>query len=257
MATINEWTNRRARLALVTCLSGAAAERVKTIPVDAEPDDGEDDAADFDDLLDLYEARFILPGVEDAYAEEFLRICQEETEDVLSYHSRIMDCFERAYPELADLQGGFDANRTLIKQFISRLRDEAVRDAVRDRRPQTMQEALAEANLATAQARQKRRDDAQFAAQISAMQPSAKRARPSRRRSTTRAAGHNQRCYRCRLPGHLARDCRQSTRHQSAPPPQRGQPRGRGRPTYAAAGYKHTVQAVQPEEDVKQEIQGN
>ena len=112
----DDWTSR---VVLAACMRDAAAAAVLNVRVEGIPGI----RVNFDDVIREYEARF-LPASASALAQtKFESAVQMKGETVLSWHSRVRDLFERAYPNQRD-------QTVLVRRFALGLNRIAVRNRV-------------------------------------------------------------------------------------------------------------------------------
>ncbi len=236
VARMNQWDNRRARREIAASMQGAAALTIRDIatgdevPAAAAAAAGPPpDAADYELLLDAYEARFLPEAAADCLRVAVQTASQEEGESILVWHSRLRNLFVRAYPNLTPAQ--VNANPDLRDRFILGLHDPEVKRQAYIRRPVDYAAALTEASnlqagefiLKGGSGKGKTNIDP-FAVKKEINQlgvdeeVAAAALKKGRGRS---AANRKSRCWRCDKPGHFARDCRAAT-----PPRGRG---GKGR----------------------------
>ncbi len=139
--TVNAWNHQRARREIATAMKGAAAawiqdidiaDTIDPLPV-GTPASKVADAADYNLLLDAYEARFLPPAASDVLRVQFQKAMQREGETVLAWHSRLCHLFTRAYPHLN--AAAVQASPDLKDRFILGLSDAKVWENTWNRRP--------------------------------------------------------------------------------------------------------------------------
>ena len=150
-ARINGWNNKRARLEIEACMTGAAQSRAMDVFTDHRPAVGADEnlVPDYNLMLDALEARFMPAAASDLARSTFKSAKQTEDESVLDFHARLRTLFRRAYPNVNAAAVETDLN--LIDSFCGGLLNPEVRADTIKQRPQTYAGALATAsNMAAA-----------------------------------------------------------------------------------------------------------
>jgi hypothetical protein len=120
-------TDERRRQELAMAMEGHAARVTATIDVFT---------GTFEEVLKRYEGKFITPAGSELAETEFNGAHQLPDEDVLQYHARCRELFDRAYPT-QESEGDGLAARNLRKIFVWGLSNRRVSDYVWDQRPRT------------------------------------------------------------------------------------------------------------------------
>ena len=233
---INDWTNTRARLELSTALQGKLKEAVYGIPTNHHPVPPAADAADYRQLLQLYQARIVPPNLAELYLDQFREAKQRPRETLVDFHRRLKYLFTTSHPGVADPENNGDLKR----QFYQGLADKDIGLEVyrlRDAAAATYQGCLTVAqNYQIGLVRFKnRRDTEEEARQHQLQQQEGERAQGERalyavRRDEGSADHSKKRCYQCKKMGHIARNCpaRETERRRSRSRSPRRTSRGRG-----------------------------
>lgn len=137
VAQIANWNDQRMRRELAAGMGDAAAETTADIPIE----DPADPAYTYDEMKDLYEARFISPAASDAARADFRTAKQGAEESLLEWHSRLRGLFLRSFPG-EDVNGVGAPAQILRDQFITGIHTASVREYVWDQRPNTYVQAL-------------------------------------------------------------------------------------------------------------------
>ena len=136
---INGWNHQRARREAAAAMQGEAKSSVRDIPVA----DGAG-ALNYNELLDLYEARFVTAAAGDLARSQLKAARQSESETILAWHSRLRELFIRAHPEMN--AAAIAASLDLRDSFILGLSDNQVKTDTWRARPATFAAALTDAS---------------------------------------------------------------------------------------------------------------
>lgn len=96
---IDHWSHQRARQELRKAMSGRAAEIINIVPINDDIPPGDQDAADVQELLDLYTAKLIPPAAIKVAKEEWKMAFQGENERLVDWHARCRNLYTRAHPD--------------------------------------------------------------------------------------------------------------------------------------------------------------
>lgn len=135
IATIQRWNDLRKRRELFACMGLDVATRIADINVEP-PGDGDH----YDNVIALYEARFVTAPDTDLARVVFRGSKQYDDEDCLAWHARTLTSFLMAFPG-AQIDGA-QISSTLRDQFCTGLKDPVQRAYVWDHSPQTYQRCL-------------------------------------------------------------------------------------------------------------------
>ncbi len=216
--TVNGWNNQRARREIATAMKGAAAAWIQDIDIaDAAiplpagaPAGAVADAADYNLLLDAYEARFLPPAASDVLRVQFQKAMQREGETVLAWHSRLRHLFTRAYPHLN--AAAVQASPDLKDRFILGLSDAKVRENTWNRRPADYMTAYLDAsNLTAGEVVLHGREADPFAPppvkkEIGQLGEDGEGTN-ALRAGTKKSGQRGIECHRCHKTGHMAKEC--------------------------------------------------
>ncbi len=227
-AKINHWDNARARLELSGAMRGPARQTTSRIPTNEEHVEGTQDAADFKQLLEVYEHAFFPEDARDSYAERVIACRQRQDETTVAWHCRLEETYLRAHPTIASADGGLEEWRPIRQLFLDGLYDPAVRIHARNLHPETYSAALADANTAVAVVQSTRRCDGVVAVAPEILNIAAI---GEQQQKTLHSPG--KLCNVCDSPRHFQRDCpiwlKLKARYPDNFGPRRfGAPHGRG-----------------------------
>lgn len=151
VAASNRWNNQKARRELRISMKGMAARRIQDIDVGAPVGGQPEQVADYRDLLNRYEGRFVIHQAATAIQVELDAARQAEDETPLSWHQRVQELFFRAnsHRPIDDLRN----EPNLIRTFIKGLANEKVKDDTYGKDPQTYEAALDACHRAVAKVR--------------------------------------------------------------------------------------------------------
>jgi hypothetical protein len=219
-------TDERRRQELAMAMEGHAARVTATIDVFT---------GTFEEVLKRYEGKFITPAGSELAETEFNGAHQLPDEDVLQYHARCRELFDRAYPT-QESEGDGLAARNLRKIFVWGLSNRRVSDYVWDQRPRTYDLCLELAqNKLSALDIAKNRKLPSSGSRLQAMN----RGNPGRGNDGDKGEKKaTVRCWICGEGDHIMRDCPQKMTEKQMAPIRRGRGRGAaaGRTTTAARG---------------------
>ena len=236
----NGWSHSSARKMARTCMLGQVLECIQEVDTNADIPDGDDDAADYMDLLKEYELRLVPSNYQKALLRKVALAGQREEETIFSWHSRLLTMYKKAYPEIQKSRD-MDYMRwpALVVRFIDGLHNEEVADLVRQKvEDDTDYKAaleLADKMDGVWQTRQGQQNvdfpaDKRQPWRVEQMRagPAPKRARPAARSDKTSFRG---RCYNCyNFCGYRRVDCphpaMKKTRPAPSPAPAVSTPRG-------------------------------
>jgi hypothetical protein len=155
-------------------------------------------AGTFEDVLRLYEEKFITPAGTELAESEFTAARQLPDESVLQFHARCRELFDRAYPT-QDREGDGLAAKHLRRQFVWGLANRKVTDYVWDQRPATYARCLelAQAKLSAFEIAKVMRPGAS-GGRLQAM---------SRQGQAGEGEKRATKCWGCQEEGHVVRDC--------------------------------------------------
>jgi len=126
------YEQQQGKIALFTCMKGQAAVAVADI-------NHLDMALAVNDVLQMYELKFLPPAASKMARVRFNQARQEGKEDLLSYHGRMRALWMRAYP------GPNQPEAMLIERFIRGIQRQVIRTAVDRANPADYDAALAAA----------------------------------------------------------------------------------------------------------------
>lgn len=135
--TINTWGHQRARREIKGAMRGDALRITSDIPIE----DGAA-AADPEQLLTVYEGRFVTQAATSEARRAYYVATQKPGEDVLAWHARLRSTFLRAFPGIGD----YNNDVRLVEHYIAGLHDRSLRRMVIEADPQTFAAALEEAS---------------------------------------------------------------------------------------------------------------
>ncbi len=217
MATECEWTNTRARRMIQAHMDGPAFSCVEHIDIAATPAAGHADAANYVDLLDLYEKVFVSSTATTYARSLYWNSRQLEEESILSWHTRCKRLFKRAYPA-KDYNGDPD----LIRRFLRGLNNKTFAIAALQQAAPTYDENRDVVEKIVSSYMEFERPGTSHA--IQAFGPSG-----SLNAMGKSDEGSGPNCYVCRKPGHTWRNCSLVESHCYKKPARGGRGRGRGR----------------------------
>lgn len=251
-AAINEWNPLRQRREMVAAMEGAAAGRVHDLGIGP-------DGTTPDQLLAMYQTRFIPQAATQLAQAEFRVAAQKPNELMLDWHTRLRRVYVQAFPDQENLEN----DPHLKDRFIAGLANKSIARHIFDHLPQGYTECLAigqnklatETKLQSYAAPQNNAqlynmtldipDRALLASMEtaknlghSAPQDKFKKKWPRRGGETKNAPGT---CWGCGEQGHLKRDCSKS-RDQATARPERG---GTGQ-----NGRRKWVNGIMEEEEI-------
>ena len=125
---LNKYNDNESRLALAAAMKGRAAAAVMDLTV-LDPNEG------IRDLLRNYENRFLPASASQLSRVQFEQVTQNARENILDFHARLRQLWNKAYPHLRD-------ETMLIRKFSLGLRRADVRRQVIRTNPQTYGDAL-------------------------------------------------------------------------------------------------------------------
>ena len=143
---INGWNHQRARRTAQCSMTGAAAIYVEDIPINDEIVAPAVDCADYQQLLDLYQDRFMPRAAVDHLRAVLKSAKQHENEGVVAWHQRARSLYMRAYPDATAAEVA--VNSDVIDTFVFGLTDIEVRRRVWHEHPRTYTAALTAAQNA-------------------------------------------------------------------------------------------------------------
>ena len=207
-ARLNNWDDARQRMVAFVSMQGAAGEAVAHLPhgVPPPPAAGAPAVAcpAAAAYLDELEARFMPPAAGAVAKRMYRQASQMEEETLGAWHSRLRSLAIRAYPERTPAE--MEANADLISHFTDGLADTQVMEGVLVANPVTYANALIVATtrlgiVLTLKAKKtgKKVDPTDLHANLFAMGGATD--------NNPAATINNMKCYSCRKPGHLSRDC--------------------------------------------------
>jgi hypothetical protein len=188
---LKNYSDSQAKIALYLAMTGAAK-----LAVDKED---HTDKRDVNDMLDMYEEKFMHPASSALAINKFEQARQQPRESLLQFHGRVNQLYARAHPTLS----GIEIHP--IRVFIAGMAKQQIQAACYRKGPKTYQEALEVAQ--------------QEQSVIDQMNPLAADGRGGYV-NVTRRDGINAldddsigamrgegRCFTCNKRGHLAKDC--------------------------------------------------
>ena len=195
----NAWDDNQAKLALATAMKGRAATSVMDITLDGK---------DSRQLVAAYDARFLPAASSQPARVQFDQAQQKLNENILDYHGRMRQLWNRAYPAAQD-------EVPLIRRFSLGLRKKTVREQVMRVNPATFAAALEAAQNEASVIQVAQYTELGAAAMQATNSPTTTNTNDSGvepmeigalgRPSGTRG---NSRCYFCDQPGHFKSNCR-------------------------------------------------
>ena len=196
---LNGFQDQEMRRALAAAMAGKAALAVLDVDVNAVDEGG--NQITINDVLDIFESRFLPEASSQIARINFDAARQGATENVLNFHSRLRSLYNRAYPNAAD-------QTNLIRRFIMGLRRRELRVQCMRNYPQTYPDALQVAqNEASVMQMVKVTElgaaPAEEPMEIGAIQPPGQHPPPPPRQGNPR----NTNCHFCGRQGHWKREC--------------------------------------------------
>lgn len=137
VAAINDWGNARQLREIQASMDGKAAKQVAGMVPDM-PDAAGNGGTPPQEFLDRYQEKFLPPAASRMARSSFLYACQESSEGILDWHSRVKSLYRRANPNDQE----WETRNALIDQFVLHLADSDVAKYVFDRQPANIDEAL-------------------------------------------------------------------------------------------------------------------
>jgi hypothetical protein len=131
---INAWPNERCQREAAAAMESTAAEFTSDIPGFAQ-------GRNINDMLNLYEARFLPAAAGQLAAAQFQTAAQMDGEQIAVWHARLRTIFERAFPG-KDIQN----SRLLINKFVLKLSDSDIRQWTHQANPDTYNAAMTAAS---------------------------------------------------------------------------------------------------------------
>jgi hypothetical protein len=150
VATMHDWSQERRLTEARAAMEGEATQVIDDICYRTEFKPGGawptlvPAVSISDQLLDLYEARFLPPSATKVARGEFAQAQQEGGQTILRWHVRCREMFIRAHPEIPG--GTLETNKILMDKFYLGLQDIAVRRYVYDQSPPTYSAMLSVAS---------------------------------------------------------------------------------------------------------------
>ena len=205
VSILNGFTDLEQRLALAGAMKGKAA--LATLDINVQDPVGLEDP-NIDNVLALYQARFLPAAASQLARVKFDVARQGTTESILNFHGRLRALYNEAYPDAAD-------HVLLIRKFITGLRRRELRMQAMRIGPNTYAEALEAAqNESSVQQLAKVHELGAAPAGDEPMEIGAMQSGHNNATSHNNATNYNNapriqkgKCHFCQKTGHWKRDC--------------------------------------------------
>lgn len=190
VARINGWNNQRQKREIRTSMEGEAFDCVKDIDV-------EDANLTPANVLDRYEARFVVEAASQLARSEFVTAKQGADESVLAWHGRLRELYLRAYPNRAN---DLNADLMIVDRFVLGLSNPEIKREVIKSHPDTFQAALESAQARVA-------DYAVMIQEKLVQAPAAGNGNGVHAMGPGLGRGRTGTCHFCEQTGHFVREC--------------------------------------------------
>ena len=232
---VNQWTNGRARVELDSAFEPPASDMVSGVEHGVVQGQ---DAPDYNLMLNQLDEIFMPAVAQDFMIMQVRAAREEQQESIAMFHGRYRSLYSRAYPDVAEVNGGYHTWKDMIDGFINGLKDPDVAREARIHRPLNYTEALEAAQSAFANKWQ-----TQNAGKLggSVTDPLAVGTRKEMMELANKpSVPFAGKCHYCGKAGHMKRDCRSFDRVKQQQRQEQGSgqepSRGRGRGGFRGRG---------------------
>ena len=239
--THNGWNHATARAHLSNAMIGTAKNLTAHIPLGTVPVNGEA-VHDVEEVLLLYDARFITPAAGAHARNELISAHQHDDESILQWHSRLNTAFRRAYPNRPVAE--MNEDRDLVDKFLKNLMNREVGKQAFQMNPENFDQALADALTAESIISQWDMPAAMGSAGQRGMHAMAKTTPPPAINAISPQTKFTGSCRYCNIVGHRAAECRRKINDEGR---DRGRSsRGSSNPSRRPASTGHRFGSSRP-----------
>ena len=214
---INEWDAARSRRELLAAMKGDAFYQVRGIPLDDQPGPN-GQVAPVQDMLDLYQERFVPESSVNLARELFFAARQKTDETNNQFHNRVRYLWQAAHP--GRQPGDIQADRNAREVFLMGINHPEVREKSAFQHPEDYDTALTFVNDNEATLRSlKKRNPFFKKPYVHAMRGNSGNTRGNRGSTSSihgvrggvgkASSSRGPRCYGCGQYGHIRRNCDQ------------------------------------------------